>query len=350
MMDHAKKAPRRAVKHYVLFDRIDIQDANAISSPITYGFPAVSGFLGAVHSLNRDIELGHPGIVGEATDSKLPPDIAENMNLDGVLITCHDYRLHCYRPHRYADYTFNQTRNPIKKNGETASIIEQGRINLTISLVVEIASSGRSSQWLNSERNQKLFSKILHHRLMQKRIAGGSVTSIRQTALFMAGFENEILKCLLPGFVLNEARGELESITRELQTERPDATAFDALIDLATLHHEPPEHDRNDASNAESAETRKWTTKNRRQGRGWLVPMAMGYQSISPEFGPNELENASFPHYPSQYVEVIYGLGKWVFPTKVASMENSFWRYQAHQPDPQNHPDYRLYLGTQSKK
>ena len=31
--------------HYLLFDRIQIQAANAISGPLSYGFPSLNGFL-----------------------------------------------------------------------------------------------------------------------------------------------------------------------------------------------------------------------------------------------------------------------------------------------------------------
>ena len=41
------------VDFYLLLERIEIQGANAISSPLTYGFPALTGFLGAIHALAR---------------------------------------------------------------------------------------------------------------------------------------------------------------------------------------------------------------------------------------------------------------------------------------------------------
>ena len=338
----------RVVQHYVLFDRIEVQDANGISSPITYGFPAVTGFLGAIHALSRDIELAHESVVGAYSDSRLPQDIVENIGLTGVLIACHDYKLHHFRPHRYADYTFNQTRNPLKKDGSTAAIVEQGRINLTMSLVVEVASSGRASHWLNSDQNQRVFAELLHTRLQQRRIAGGSVTGLRETKLFSTGQEQAIQKKLLPGFILDEAKGELEDMTQKLRASHPEATPFDALIDLITLHHIPPA-DREDEGGSDKKE-KKWTVKTSRQKRGWLVPMPLGYQSISPEFEPGTLENASYPQYPGQYVETIYGLGRWVFPNKIKKLKNHFWRYQTLEPDPENHPGYRLYLTTQSSK
>ena len=60
---------------YLLLKRIHIENANAISSPITYGFPAITGFLGAVHALSRRLQS---------------LESSNNLYLDGVLIACHD--------------------------------------------------------------------------------------------------------------------------------------------------------------------------------------------------------------------------------------------------------------------
>ncbi len=83
---------------YLLLKNIEIHQANAISGPLTYGFPAISGFIGAIHRLNRTLQSDYPDIT-----------------FDGVLIACNHYTLQTYRHHQYADYTFKQSRNPIKK-------------------------------------------------------------------------------------------------------------------------------------------------------------------------------------------------------------------------------------------
>ena len=105
---------------YLLIDRIKITAANTISSPITYGFPAISAFLGATHALNRELRKDW------------------DITLDGILIACHDCHSHAHRKHPNADYSFNQKRTPLKKNGSAPSIIEEGKCDLTLSLVIKI--------------------------------------------------------------------------------------------------------------------------------------------------------------------------------------------------------------------
>mgnify|MGYP003610327483 FL=1 len=37
---------------YLMFKKVVIEGANTISSPLTYGFPAITGFLGSFHAKN----------------------------------------------------------------------------------------------------------------------------------------------------------------------------------------------------------------------------------------------------------------------------------------------------------
>ena len=286
-----------SLKYYLLFDHVKIHNANAISSPLTYGFPAISGFLGAVHALNRKIESDDP------------------IYLDGVLIACHDCDVQVYRPNNYADYTFRLTRNPLAKNGDTRSIIEEGRVHLDVSLIVEVKIEDRET--LDDVNDQEKFINQIRQKLYQQRIAGGQVIEIESVELYSASESlDDLTKALLPAFVLVEAQQELQEITAELQQKDPNATALDALVETAMLHHHPQEKEH-------------WQTTSVKQGRGWLVPIPLGYQAISPLFDAGMVEHARSNEHPTQFVECIYGLGKWVFPLRLQeNLSQAFWRYK----------------------
>lgn len=286
-----------SLKYYLLFDHVKIHNANAISSPLTYGFPAISGFLGAIHALNRKIESDDP------------------IYLDGVLIACHDCDVQVYRPNNYADYTFRLTRNPLAKNGDTRSIIEEGRVHLDVSLIVEVKIEDRET--LDDVNDQEKFINMIRQNLYQQRIAGGQVIEIESVELYSASESlDDLTQALLPAFVLVEAQQELQEITAELQQKDPNATALDALVETAMLHHHPQEKD-------------QWQTTSVKQGRGWLVPIPLGYQAISPLFEAGTVENARSNQHPTQFVECIYGLGKWVFPLRLQeNLSQAFWRYK----------------------
>ncbi|OCG20461.1 MULTISPECIES: type I-F CRISPR-associated protein Csy2 [unclassified Gilliamella] len=283
--------------YYLFFDHVKIHNANAISSPLTYGFPAISGFLGAIHALSRKIESENP------------------IYLDGVLIACHECDVQVYRPNDYTDYTFRLTRNPLAKNGSTRSIIEEGRVHLDISLLIEVRIEDLET--LYDAEQQKAFIQQIKQKLYQQRIAGGHVVSIEDVKLISSDkSDTDLANLLLPAFVLVEAPQDLQDITAELQQQDPNATALDALVETAMLHHYPQEKDH-------------WQTTSVKQGRGWLVPLHLGYQAISPLFSAGKVKHARSNEHATQFVECIYGLGKWVFPLRLKeNLSQAFWRYK----------------------
>ncbi|EEX50303.1 type I-F CRISPR-associated protein Csy2 [Pasteurella dagmatis] len=321
---------------YILFDHIKVQSANAISGPLSYGFPALTGFTGAMHALNR--KLSH-----------------HNVQFGGVMVACHDYELQTYQSSSFSDRTFKQTRNPIKRDGKTASIIEEGKIHLDVSLVVELSVPNDelfgALQYAGSQIAQD-FLQECKDLLWKQRIAGGSVLEIGDSQLFKVEEDQDIPLALMPAFVLMDAKQDLVNITEELRTgirveqldengnaqqsfikAQPEATALDALLEMATLHHIP---------NHINAGPSDWQTYSVKKGRGWLVPIPVGYQAISPLFDAVKVQHCRTQQYPSQYVETIYSLGKWVFPLSLPKdLSQCFWRYNA----PQNN----LYLISQGE-
>ena len=285
------------LNYYLFFDHVKIHNANAISSPLTYGFPAISGFVGAIHALNRKIESTDP------------------IYLDGVLIACHECDVQVYRPNDYSDYTFRLTRNPVAKNGDTRAIIEEGRVHLDVSLLIEVKIENFEALYDDDQKNE--FVNQMKQKLYQQRIASGHVLEIGDAKLIPSDASDETLaNLLLPAFVLVEAQQDLQEITAELQQQDPNATALDALIETAMLHHHPQEKEH-------------WQTTSVKQGRGWLVPIPLGYQAISPLFAAGKLQEARSNEHQSQFVECIYGLGKWVFPLRLKeNLSQAFWRYQ----------------------
>lgn len=301
---------------YIYFHKVVICDANAISSPLTFGFPAVTGFTGAFHALSRTM----------MTDVRFA-----NLTLGGVLLACYECTPKIYRASKYRDYSFNQTRNPLKKDGSTASIVEEGKCNLVMSFAVEVQAHDPISEQTGQELAQ-----FLSQVIFRQRIAGGSVMSIAKkepVRYFDFAKVHEIIPLLMPAFVLMDASSEFSELIAKAQSQNPKTTPLDVLLDVCTLHH-IPEPDRNGDTH--------WHTESIKKGYGWLVPMPMGYQAISEQFDAGKMANVRNPEYPSQYVEAIYGLGKWVYPHHLKnSLETAFWRQQYDEPG--------LYLLTQDQ-
>ncbi len=297
-----------AVIGYLVFKKVVIEGANAISSPLTYGFPAATGFLGSFHAMSRKVAM-----LADVSD----------FSLGGVLLACHECHPQIYRDKSYNNYTFNQTRNPIKKDGKTASIIEEGKCRLVMSFAVEVLGNSKP----DDSQTEILMTKTKQW-IQQQRMAGGSVQGIDRfnPVQFISYADVDAIPAhLLPAFVLMEAQEEFADIIDEVQADNPEATALDALIEVCALHHLPESQKNGDT---------KWQTLSRKTGRGWLVPMPIGYQGISDLFEAGVMQNVRNPEYPSQYVEAIYGLGKWVYPQRLGAayseydIVDAFWRYR----------------------
>lgn len=305
------------LSHYIVFEQVSVQAANAVSSPISYGFPALSGFLGSVHALSRKLSA-HQYLLERGV----------NIELDGVLVACHACHIKRYRTSPYADYSLNQTRNPLKKNGQTASIIEEGKVDVTVSLIVELCCDEDSFDYIEEHTDE--MQQLLYQLLFQQRIAGGSVHGIKKVAIVPTSTDDkELTSALLPAYILMDASQHLIDITQELQQQNPEATAIDALIDVSTLHHIPSTYD----ESAASKQPIEWQAQNVKAGRGWLVPIPVGFQGIAPVIEAGKLQHCRTKQYDSQYVEAVYGLGQWVFPNRIQNIQAGFWRYQQASQD-----------------
>lgn len=299
-------------RFYLLFDHVRIHGANAISSPLTYGFLSVGGFLGAVHALSRKIT---------------GPD--EPIYLDGVLIASHQCDVQVYRSAPFRENVFRLTRNPLGKDGKSRPIIEEGKVHLDVSLVVEVRCSPMALY--GDDEQQEAFAQQMGKMLMQQRIAGGSVLSIKTVRLFNADNNaHPIISRLMPAFVLINAQRDLMEITEQLKKENAEATHLDALIATAKLDHNP-------------IESGKWEAKSVKRDRGWLVPIHLGYQAISPLFAPGQVKEMRDNDQSSQFVEAIYGLGKWLFaPRLTYQFDQAFWRYKSVS-SPESNNDIYLF-------
>ena len=111
---------------------------NAVSSPMTWGFPAITAFLGFMWALHRKLAEAYPAMidtwysdVNEQRTAELP------MIFKGVGLVCHS----CEPKTSTADFTkvFHLTRNPLGKDGQTKSIVQEGRVHLDLTLVFSVA-------------------------------------------------------------------------------------------------------------------------------------------------------------------------------------------------------------------
>lgn len=288
----------------VLLPHLRVQNANAISGPLTWGFPSPTAFAGFAHALER----------------KFAAEL--NEGFAGVGIICHHFEPQVFQPPGRRTQVFRLTRNPVGKDGGTLALVEEGRAHMEVSLVIAIRDC-------KSEGDGKKLAERLHHAAQGMRLAGGSLLhqeGKRYQAQWWpltgdiegdARIFRRLRRRLLPGFALVQRDDLLAGHLAEMRATQPDSNALDALLDLSRLNIEPV------VSQADEAGAPvKWEI---RRKPGWLVPLPIGYAGISPLYAPGEVENARDAATPFRFVESLYSLGEWVSPHRLNDLSQLLW-------------------------
>lgn len=298
------------IGYLLVLPRLRIQNANAISSPLTHGFPSITAFLGLMWALERqthqaglDLQFKAVGVVAHQHQEQSSGDAFTS--------------------------GFHLTRNPIDKDGSTAAIVEEGRMHLDISLIFGIQSQALLHA---SEDEQNQLAKQVHELLMPMRVAGGSLIPStapyrRQQPYWIVQPEDltdqaEVFRKqrmrLLPGFALVERSDLLQQRHEQLLEENPQASALEAWLSLSRInwHYD--------------AEQEKWL--NDRAGQGWIVPIPVGYGALTEVQPAGSVANARDKNTPFRFVESLFSIGQWISPHRLDSIQDLLW-YADSQPE-----------------
>lgn len=299
--------------HLLVVPHLRVQNANAISSPLTHGFPSMTAFLGLMWALERKTR-------------KLGMDLEFN----AVGVICHDHDEQIAKD-SYVK-SFRLTRNPVGKDGKTAAIVEEGRIHLDLSLVLAVHAG---EHWDADTRQQHL-ARIIDL-LQGMRIAGGTVLPTphrpaRRSQPWVADFTGDeearrkafhrLSVRLLPGTALVARDDLIDQRLATLQRHTPDVTRLDAWLSLARInwHHDP------------AAENGKGAWQHDREGLGWVVPIPVGYGALGKLHPAGSVSNARDATTPFRFVESLYSMGEWIGPHRLDKPQDLLW-YADNQPD-----------------
>lgn len=294
-------------EYLLVVPHLSVQNANAVSSPLTHGFPSMTAFLGLMWALERKTR-------------------AEGLDLafNAVGVVCHSHQEQVTEGGFVK--AFRLTRNPIDKDGSTAAIVEEGRIHLELSLIFGVSSE----RWTHETEAQSANLATVAQLLSGMRIAGGTVLQPAQAwrrryqpyVVRLTGAEedraSEFRKTrmrLLPGFGLVARDDLLATRLAELREEHPDTTQLDAWLSLSRINwrYQP------DGANAKD----DWV--NDRKGRGCIVPIPVGYGALGEVHAPGTVANARDGSAPFRFVESLYSVGEWVSPHRLHSPQQLLW-------------------------
>lgn len=312
MQHSAQTNTHRAV---LILPHLRVQNANAISSPLTWGFPAMTAFIGAMTALER--RLGREAGLAFA----------------GVGVICHRIEPQVTT----AGYTraFRLTRNPILEDGRSAAIVEEGRTHLDVTLVFDVRLTDAHFE---PAARAELAAHVAHE-VSGMRLAGGSVmpalpgAARRQREVLLElvpddGPSDEERKTYgmwlrrlarkwLPGFAL-VARDDL---LQARLAERHDT--IDAWLDLSRLNTRAVTRSvESGADDSDQPPAADWITESR---PGWIVPIPVGFAALSDLKVPGTVKNARDAAAPFRCVEPIWSIGEWIGPHRIQHLNDMLW-------------------------
>lgn len=293
------------IRRVLLLPHIKVHNANALSSPVTIGLPAMTAWIGAVHALQRKVNAN--GLQGAEFNS--------------VAVVSHAVGLQTSKgPGDYVNSIVG-TGNPLDKNGDRSAFIEEARCHLDVSLLIEYTG-------IDKDDEETLVEQVSHYLNASMKIAGGDILSFKNPALYRIeeGDDSELRKLtrkLMPGYAIIERR--------ELMTEAMEQgkDAIDALLDYLAIHH---------SCEKDAEDNVTWTSK--RKTSGWIVPIATGFHGLT-ELG--QAKNQRDPDTPHRFAESVVTLGEFRMPHRIHSLDEILWRYHVDL-------DKNLYLCQQTSR
>lgn len=275
------------MRKILLIPHINVHNANALSSPYTIGFPAITAFLGCVHALQRILNHGN----------------FKDLDFKSVAVICHEIDLQTYKGP--GDYVFSivGTGNPLDKSGGRPAFIEEARCHLDVSLVIEYEGIEKDDE----DEALKVITTALHAKM---KLAGGDILSF-SIPEFLKITDNKaftrLIRKLMPGYVIIERRELME------RSMEDGLDAIDAMLDYLKVMHR---------SEKDSDGNVNWTS--RRNISGWIVPVATGFHGISDLC---KAQNQRDPGTPHRFAEAIVTLGEFVMPYRIKNLDDMLWHY-----------------------
>ena len=277
------------MRQFLLIPHLKLHNANAMSSPYTIGFPAMTAWLGAVHALQR--KLHSKGC---------------EVSLTKVGVSCHEFNLQTYKGQGDFVHSIIGTANPLDKDGSRPAFIEEARSHLEVSLLIEC-------QNIDPDEKEQ-FLEDVQQLICSMKFASGDVLAVKKCQILQfdedADQDRElkpILNKLMLGHVLVERRDLV------IESMKQGKDALDAVLDYLKVTH---------SSSVDENGKVIWTSK--RNAQDWLVPIAVGFQGISELGIAKNQRDADTPH---RFAEAVLTLGEFIMPYRIESIDQLLWQY-----------------------
>lgn len=289
-----------STRRLLALPHLNIHNANALSSPYTIGFPAMTAWLGFVHALQRKLQAaGFPSLELLAT---------------GVF--SHRCDLQTYKGPGDFVHSIISTANPLDKDGKRSAFIEEARCHLDVSLLIEY----RAQEGDEERMERPEFMSLLEQLLERMKVAGGDLLGFNTPQLHVLDdSEPQTVRRLLLNFMPSFALIERRELMQQAMEEGADA--LDAMLEYLTIHHSC---EQDDAGDVIWRSQRKVGAEGEKPG--WIVPIATGFQGISPLGIAKNQRDSDTPH---RFAESVVTLGEFKMVHRIHSLDEVLWHYHS---------------------
>ncbi len=363
------------MNQYIIISRIKVQNANAIAG-FTWGFPAITHFLGFVHALSRRMAVNQQ---------------FDDISVSGCLVVAHEHHQHIFG--NYEKHFIQNKSQPYlygtdsAKKSQTPPVIEEGKMNMTVSLIIPYSGT------IGNREDD--FKKWFETQCYLQRLAGGMILHIGNVVLQTFEDESDVrvmMRRMLPGFVLVDRADYLKDHYETLKKENSDVELLDAWLDFSALkqkarpkchlitehlqsliknnmeddantqmfidwqnHLDKPYEEGREPKNVQSYfDSMKKDKENKKLLEQWksyyepnkktevdweyipkprpgyLVPIMTGYKAISNVYENREVANTRDSETDVCFVESVHSVGEWLSAHRIKTMEQlkeSVWNY-----------------------
>lgn len=281
-------------RNFLLIPHLKIHNANAMSSPFTIGFPAMTAWLGSMHALERKLH-----------SQKL------NINLIKLAVSCHHFDLQTYKGKSDYVHSIVGTANPLDKDGSRPAFIEEARCHLEVSLLIELEGY--------SQKDYDSLIGAARELVMSMKVTSGDVQNLWSCEILsvneMSDDRDTDLKRILHKLMLGNVLVERRNLVIQSMNDGKDA--IDSLLEYLTVNH---------AATGEMTKEGKAIWRSVRKENGWLVPISVGYQGISP-LSEEKVLNQRDDDTPHRFAESIVTLGEFIMPYRAKAIDEILWEY-----------------------
>jgi len=283
---------------YLVIPQCQIEHANAEANQYIIGLPAITSFTGFAHQQIR--------LLAQRTQLEL--------HENGTAIIVHDFHLRDGHP-RCPAYMKEE------EAGKPASIVEEIKADMRVSLLIRIAINADEDR---EEMREQLLDNCFTERRIKETLQYHAVPALQHQHHFLSGGHTTTVGTIR--FIHNET-----DLKTWLKTECRKGYLIQDRYDLLANSDKPPlETLLNSMTTVRVDEKSPY----HRQQKGWILPVAVGYQAIETPQARIQARG----NYPHVYAEPLTSLAEAVSVKRLANNQKNltqqpiFWTHQ-HQAE-----------------